>query len=342
MNYPVGEKIGVLLINIGTPDAPVTLAVRRYLKQFLSDPRVVDLPKPIRWLILNFFILPFRPKYSAQLYRKIWTAKGSPLLVHSRAFCKEVGKNLGDDFYVVLGMRYGHPSIDSALKKLQASCNKIVVLPMFPQFSLSATESALFEVKNKSRNKNLIFIDRFFDNSEYINSLVTVVLETIRNFEPDFFLFSYHSIPEKHLKSFCRLDFCNRRTKCPAISSLNSNCYRAQCFTTSDLLARQLKLGSIYYGVSFQSRLNRTAWIRPYTDQYLIALAKKRIKRLVVICPSFVADCLETLEEIGIRAHAQWEKLGGEELRLVPSLNSHPKWVKVVSDMIRKQVTTRV
>lgn len=335
------SKTGVLLINLGTPEAPTVPAVRRYLKQFLLDPKVIDLPVVVRWLIVHLLILPFRPKRSAELYQKIWTTEGSPLLVHSEALLSRVRERLGDGFCVALGMRYGQPSIESSLQELKAKqCQELIVLPLFPQFSSSATESALNAVRAKASFESVIMIDRFFEEPNYIESMVALVRETINSFEPDYFLFSYHGLPERHLdKSHCHLSFCNRQQHCPSISNKNANCYRAQCFMTSHLLAQKLNLTDSDYGVAFQSRLGRTAWIKPYTDKYLIELSKKGIKKLVVICPSFVADCLETLEEIGIRANAQWQELGGEMLKLIPSLNSHPKWVNAVARMILKNST---
>ncbi|ABS77267.2 ferrochelatase [Coxiella burnetii] len=334
------NKIGVLLINLGTPDEPSVPAVRRYLRQFLSDPKVIDVPSLMRWIIVHLCILPFRPKRSAKLYQKIWMPEGSPLLVYSEMLRERVGETLGDDFCVALGMRYGKPSIETALKKLQeAQCRQLIVLPLFPQYSTSTTASALEEVRAKNSFKEMTVIDRFFEEPHYIDSMTTLIHENLNEFQPDYFLFSYHGLPERHLvKSGCQLAICNRKNNCSPISSSNENCYRAQCFETSRLIAKKLNLTDQQYGVAFQSRLGRAKWIEPYTDKYLIELSKKGIKKLMVVCPSFPVDCLETLEEIGIRAQSQWQRLGGETLKLIPSLNAHPQWVNAIAKMAKKSL----
>ena len=335
---------GVLLLNLGTPDAANVPAVRRYLREFLSDPRVVDLAALPRWLLLNLFILPFRPRRSAAAYQKIWTEQGSPLLIHTKAFKKQLAGELGQPFKVVLGMRYGKPSIPSAVKALQVeNCKRVVVLPLFPQYSSAATGSALEKALNEIRAQwNIPAVsvcNNFFNHGGYVDSLKTVVEENLDGFQPEHFIFSYHGLPVRHIeKSECDAQLCNRTEPCPNVSDNNRYCYRAQSYSTSRLLANALGLTKEQYTVAFQSRLGRTPWIKPYTDLLLPQLTHRGIKNIAVVCPSFVSDCLETLEEIGMRARTQWQSLGGERLNLIPCLNAHPKWVKVVAQMIQREL----
>jgi len=334
------QKTGVLLINLGTPEAPTTSAVRRYLAEFLSDPRVIDLPRVLRYILLYCFILPFRSKYSAKLYQKIWTPQGSPLLLHTQALCIEVKKQLDSEFVVVLGMRYGNPSITSALKYLdEQSCQRLIIFPLFPQCSSATTGSALKKVQDILDRQNykipLKVQEHFFDAPAYIDSLFFLIQENLLGTRPDHFIFSYHGLPKRHLKPIaCAGSRCDGSADCPVNVCANRACYRAQCFITSHLLAERLHLSRENYSVTFQSRMRGTIWIQPYTDCQLILLAKRGIKKLMIVCPSFVADCLETLEEIGLRAQAQWQSLGGESLQLIPALNTHPFWVKALRNHI--------
>ena len=268
-------------------------------------------------------------------------AGGSPLLVYSEILRERVGEEaLGDDFCVVLGMHYGKPSIETALKKFQkAQCHQLIVLPLFPQYSTSTTESALEEVRAKNSFKEMTLIDYFFEEPHYIDSITTLIHENLNKFKPDYFLFSYHGLPERHLvKNGCQSATCNRKNNCSPISNSNENCYRSQCFETSRLIAQKLNLTDQQYGVALQSRLGCAKWIEPYTDKYLIELSKKRIKKLMVVCSSFTVNCLETLEEIGICARSQWQRLGGETLKVIPSLNAHPQWVTAIVKIAKKSL----
>lgn len=335
------RRTGVLLINLGTPDSPEVSDVRRYLREFLSDPRVIDIAAPLRWLLLNAIILPFRPAKSAHAYKSIWTPEGSPLLVYERALEAGVRAKLGDGYVVELAMRYGSPSIASALAKLEAAdLERIVVLPLFPQYASASTGSAMqkvFELAGTQNNvPDLVTINEFFDAPGFIESFAAVTRPELEALRPDHVLFSYHGIPERHVKAS---DLSGQHclasaTCCDQLVAANRHCYRAQCYATTRALAKALNLSPEQHSVSFQSRLGRTPWIRPYTDLVLPELAQKGIKRLLVLCPAFVADCLETVEEIGIRAKDQWRGLGGEALQLVPSLNAHPRWVDAVAEMI--------
>ncbi len=325
-------KQGVLLINIGSPEAPDVPAVRRYLREFLSDKRVIDLPAPLRFLLLYAFILPFRPARSAHAYQAIWTENGSPLICHSNALREKLQARLGAQCKVVLGMRYGQPSISTACEQLQ-SCEHITVLPLYPQYSSAATGSAIEKVLQvlapNAIFPSLTIIRDFYQHPAFIQALAVQIRPYIT--DHDYVLFSYHGLPEHHLqKSGCKPVCVDA---CPPISSVNQSCYRAQCQQTTALLAAVLELTN--YGTSFQSRLGHTPWIKPYTDALLTELAARGVKRLAIACPSFVADCLETLEEIGIRAREQWRQAGGEVLTLIPCMNARDEWVEACLQIIK-------
>lgn len=326
-------KKGLLLINLGTPDAPDTAAVRRYLQEFLSDYRVIDLPAPVRYLLLYAFILPFRPKQSAHAYQAIWTEQGSPLLLNGQKLVEKVQAILGDSYHVALGMRYGNPSLENALRQL-TDCSEITVLPLYPQYSSAATGSSLEKVMSllgkQVNHPSLTIVRDFFRHPGFIHPQAAIIRPFIATH--DHILFSYHGIPERHIMASGCEQVCNQA--CPDVNQ-NESCYRAQCYATTTALAKELNLSDDYYSTAFQSRLGKTPWIKPYTDHYLPLLAKRGIKRLAVCCPSFTADCLETLEEIGIRAKEQWLALGGEELTLISCVNDHDEWVKGIIQICR-------
>ncbi len=338
-----GRRTGVLLINLGTPAAPEVRAVRRYLREFLSDPRVIDLPRAARWLWLHAVILPFRPRQTARAYRKIWGLAGSPLLVNGRALREGVAKALGDDYVVKLAMRYQSPSIASALGELAVEdVERIVAIPLFPQYASAATGSALAELHARAAtlwNVPVLETRRdFYDDPGFIGALAELTRPRLAEFRPDHVLFSYHGLPERQIRrSDASGEHCLvEEGCCKAVGPRNRHCYRAQCFATTRALATRLGLEAQRTTVAFQSRLGRTPWISPYTDRVLPDLARRGVRRLAVLCPSFVADCLETLEEIGIRGRAQWAALDGEELLLVPCLNAHPSWVETVASWVRQ------
>jgi ferrochelatase len=335
-------RTGVLLVNLGTPDSPETGDVRRYLREFLSDPRVVDIHPVGRWLLLNLIILPFRPAKSGHAYKTIWTEAGSPLLTHGRDLTAAVQAALGDRFVVALGMRYGNPSIPAALAQLMAAdVTRLVVVPLFPQYSSAATGSALDRVYQEVGHgwnvPAVASVAPFYDDPGFIDAFAQVARPKLEGFQPDYVLFSYHGVPERQVeKSDPTGQHCLRKPDCCArIEHANRYCYRAQCYATTRALAAALGLAPDGHDVSFQSRLGRTPWIKPYTDEVLPALRAQGKRRVAVLCPAFVADCLETLEEIGIRAREDWLKAGGEDLLLVPSLNAHPAWVDAVAALVR-------
>ncbi|RYZ33494.1 MAG: ferrochelatase [Myxococcaceae bacterium] len=335
-------KRGLLLINLGTPDAPESGPVRRYLREFLNDPRVIDIHPVGRWFLLNLFILPFRPAKSAEAYRKVWTKEGSPLLVYSRELEAAVAERLKGDYEVALAMRYGNPSLPDAIAALKAKgVSEFTVLPLYPHEAASSASSSLartYEVLAEGWDvPNVRAVPAFFDDAGFLDAFAAVARPVIDEARADHVLFSFHGLPERHMrKSDPTGQHCLASAGCcDVLGDANRHCYRAQCFDTARNLARRLALPEGGYTVSFQSRLGRTPWVKPYTDIVLPELAAKGVKRLAVMCPAFVADCLETLEEVGIRAKEQFVEAGGESLTLVPSLNAHPEWVDAVVRLVR-------
>lgn len=320
---------GFLLINLGTPDSTSTGDVRRYLRQFLSDPRVIDIPALPRWMLLNFFILPFRPRKSAEAYRTVWTEEGSPLLIHTKNLARRVQERTGR--LVQFAMRYGSPSIESALLAFEKQgVRNIRVLPLYPQYAAASTASSIAELYECAARMNdppeFEILPPFFEDAGFIEAqaeLLRPVLSTV-----DHVLISFHGLPERQiLRSAgqgCITDNC-----CEAPGDRLSLCYRAQSFRTARALAARAGIAS--YSVSFQSRLGRTPWIKPYTDHVLQELGAQG-KRLAVVCPSFTADCLETLEEINIRGREDFLKAGGKEFTYVPCVNAQESWVKRVAE----------
>lgn len=335
------SRRGLLLLQLGTPEAPTPTAVRRYLREFLSDPRVIDLPSVLRCLLLNLVILPFRPRRSAEAYKKIWTDAGSPLLVHGLALEKAVQARLGDGWMVRLAMRYGRPSLGTALDEM-ADCEQIVALPLYPQYSSATTGSSLEHLYREAGARfvtpNVVVVPSFFCDVGFLSAVAAVGRSLLSQAQPDHVLFSYHGLPERQVKAgdktgqHCLLsDGC-----CAQLSRENAHCYRAQCFQTSRSLAEQLALEPGTYTTCFQSRLGRARWISPSTNEVLASLPSSGNKRVVVFCPSFVADCLETLEEIGMRSREAFLKAGGEMFVLVPSLNGNDAWADAVTDLAQR------
>ena len=333
---------GVLLVNLGTPDAPETAPVRRYLRQFLGDRRVLTLPAPLRWLLLNLVILPTRPAKSAAAYREVWTDQGSPLLVHSRALTAGVAEALGADYQVELAMRYGNPSIEGGLAALEsAGVDRIVVLPLFPQYASSVTASVSAEVMRVLDAGGdfppIEILGAFHDAPGFIEPWAAFAGPDLAAFGADHVLFSFHGLPEDQIrasdptKSHC----LSSEGCCDSPGPSLRRCYRAQCYGTAKALGAALGLEPDQYSVSFQSRLGPRPWIRPFTDEVLPTLSERGVKRLAVFCPSFVADCLETLEEIGIRLREQWTEDGGDALWLSPCPNGDQGFAEGVAGWIR-------
>lgn len=331
-------KHAILLINLGTPQAPVKKHVRAFLKEFLSDKRVIDLPSIIRYCLLYGIILPFRTGKTTHAYQTVWTENGSPLMQHSVNLTNKLQARLGSDYEVALGMRYGKPSITSALNQLK-SCDKITIIPLYPQYSSAASgssiEAALTKLAKQLTLPSLVVLRDFHRDDSYIQAQAALIKPYLANH--DHLLLSYHGLPERHLEQGGCQPLC--KAPCPSTSliSTNQSCYRAQCYETSRLLAKSLDLSESNYTTSFQSRLGKTEWIKPYTDSILVTLIQQGVRRLAISCPSFVADCLETIEEIGMRAQEQWHELGGEQLTLIPCLNDNDQWV----DALRSMIITR-
>jgi ferrochelatase len=332
---------GLLLINLGTPEEPTVPAVRRYLREFLSDPRVIDINPVGRWLLLNLIILRRRPKQSAHAYQQVWTERGSPLMFHSEDLLDKVRAHMGEDWQVQLAMRYGTPTIASGIEALRgAGCERVVVLPLYPQWAESSGGTALEVVEREADDLELLVIKDFYDDPAFLDAFAAVGRPMIEEAAADHILFSFHGLPERHVQAtdptgeHCLIaEDC-----CASVGEHNRWCYRAQCYATARGLASRLELSEDDYSVCFQSRLGRTPWIKPYTDARISELAADGTKRLLVFCPAFVADCLETLEEIQIRARAQFLDEGGEELVMVPSLNSSPAWVDAVVSLARRRL----
>jgi ferrochelatase len=331
------NKKHVLLINLGTPDNATPSAVYKYLTEFLNDKRVIDLPAILRWILVNLLIVPFRYKRSAKAYQAIWTKAGSPLLQYSIELKNALAAELGSNYHVELGMRYGQPNIKNTLAELK-NCQELIVLPLFPHYSSAATGSALQALMQPLSQQwnipKLIIKKDFYAHPNFIQAYTEIINSHLQDKKIDLLLFSYHGLPERHLdKSHCHAP-CDRKTQCVSIDDNNHYCYRAQCYRTSQLIADTLRLSPHDYEVAFQSRLGRTPWIKPYTDHLLPQLIKRNVQSIAVVCPSFVADCLETLEEVNIRLRQQWLSLGGKEFIFIPALNAHPVWVKALAGMI--------
>lgn len=338
---------GLLLLNLGTPDSPEASDVRKYLAEFLMDPFVIDIPWPARAALVHGFVLPFRPKKSSDAYKKVWTTRGSPLLFHLEDLAAKVAPLL-PQYRVLTAMRYQKPSIRAALEQLQArEVSDITVFPLYPQYSLAATESSILKVREEARSlglsSTLRFVPAFYNSPPFQQAFAEATREALADFSADYILFSFHGLPERQVKKTDATGgHCAPEAHdcCERIVDANASCYRAQSFATAHALARRLDFAPEDFGkkysVSFQSRLGRTPWIRPYTDFVLSELARRGVRKLAVVCPSFVADCLETLEEIAIRGREQFRSEGGGELRLVPSLNSRESWAKAIAEIVKE------
>ena len=332
------SKKGVLLINLGSPDSTSVRAVRKYLHQFLMDKHVLDVPYLLRKFIVTCTILPTRPKETAAAYQKIWGNDGSPLITISR----EVQTLLEDqtELPLALGMRYGNPSTAHALKQLKAqadpSLEKILVILLYPHYANSSYGTAVEETQRCAdtifRGVKLTFVPPFYDDADYIRALVANSRKYLET-DYDHLLFSYHGLPERHIRSAdpTGKHCLNSELCCETDSPAHQTCYRAQVLKTTHAFVQEANIPEHRYSVAFQSRLGRDPWLQPATDMELPRLAQKGIKKLLVICPSFVSDCLETLEEIGIRGKADFIAAGGEDLQLIPCLNTHPQWISTLN-----------
>jgi ferrochelatase len=328
----------VLLVNLGSPDSPSVPDVRRYLREFLMDARVMDAPWPIRFGVVNFAILPRRPHESAHAYQSIWTEEGSPLVVTSRRVQQALQARL--NIPVELAMRYQNPSIDSAVENLAAQdIDELLLIPLFPHYAMSSYETAVERVKDAVRNiapsMTLHVQPPYYNCPDYIDALVASAESHLA--KPfDHLLFSYHGLPERHLrKSDATGCHCLKVANCCEVPSpAHATCYRAQCFQTTKHFVGKAGVPKSRFSVAFQSRLGRDPWMQPYADVEIERLAKAGVKRLLVICPAFVSDCLETIEEIGMRGRQTFLDAGGEEFALIPCLNEHPAWLQALKRMV--------
>jgi ferrochelatase len=337
------KKRGVLLINLGSPNSTKVADVRKYLGQFLMDKRVIDEPWLLRALLVKGIIVPFRAPKSAEAYKKIWTKEGSPLIVYT----KQLKNILRDEIKipVEIAMRYGDLATGNAfelLLKKNPLIEEVVVLPLYPHYAMSSYETAVEEVKDcYQRNKypfSLVFVPPFYNDPDYLKAL-SGIIKPYLNQEYDQILFSYHGIPGRHIrKSDATGCHCLQTEDCCEVESpAHAHCYRHQVRTTTRLVTEILNIPANKYGISFQSRLGK-GWLTPFTDVRLGELPGEGIKNLLIVCPAFVSDCLETLEEIAMRGKEIFIQAGGESFTLIPCLNTNPLWVKAIEGFVNKQL----
>ena len=332
------SRVGVLLVNLGTPSAPTPSAVYRYLTEFLTDERVIDLPWLKRQFLVRGFVIPFRYRQSTKLYQKLWTQEGSPLLVHGRAVGKSLQEELGEGYEVVLAMRYQSPSIKEGLQKLkEKQVDEIIIFPLFPQYASSTTgsvhQAAMKEIQNWLVFPKVIFLNHYCDHPSLINAFY----ERSTQYDLsayDHILFSFHGLPERHIRKADPTGQCLSPACSTRCGQTHSFCYKAQCQATAHALASRLSLRESDYTLCFQSRLGKEPWLQPYIKDVLQACVHKGQKKLLVFCPSFVCDCLETTCEIAHEYQGEFKKMGGTDLQLVEGLNSHPTWITAIRTII--------
>ncbi len=330
---------GALLVNLGSPDSTSVKDVKNYLDEFLMDKRVIDTPYLVRAFVVKGIILNTRPKKSAEAYKKIWWPEGSPLIVLSERLHKKVQQN--SNIPVELAMRYGNPSIKRGIQKLaDQGVTEIFLIPLYPQFAMATTETIVVLankiVKKQFPHIKITDLPAFYNNTSYIKALSNSIQKHLEVEKPDHLLFSYHGVPERHIKksditkSHCKIDGSCCNTPSPA----HEFCYRHQCYQTTKNVAEFLNLKEGTYSTSFQSRLGKDPWLQPYTDKTIDEFAKNGVKNLAVVTPAFVSDCLETLEEIGMEAKESFEENGGTHFSTIPCLNDDAAWVNTVTNWI--------
>lgn len=340
----MSRKTGVLLVNLGTPDAPDRGSVYRYLKQFLLDPRVIDYPWIARQLLVRGIIVPFRSGSSSKLYKKLWTEEGSPLKVYGERLTAGVSEQLGEEFHVELAMRYQSPSIESAIERLEKKrISKLIVFPLFPHYASASTGSVHEEVMRVFSKKQIVLPLEMINSYPVDERMVDVFVNNTKSFgveHYDHILFSYHGLPERHMRKVDPGGTHCLKAKdcCKQIGPENQFCYSAQCHATTYAIAEKLGITEKDYTICFQSRLGKEEWVKPYTSDILQIRADAGDKKLLVLCPAFVADCLETTVEVLDEYAEEWEEMGGETIDLVPSLNDNPAWVKAVAEMVQEGV----
>jgi len=331
-------KTCVLLINLGTPDSPSVKDVRIYLREFLNDSRVIDIPAIARFFLVNFIIVPFRAPRSAKIYKELWTEDGSPILFYGRSVQKKLQQVLGNNFEVELAMRYQNPGLDEVLAQMEKkNYEKIIVVPLFPQYA-SATTGSIIEKVMKIISKWFIIpeikiISQFYYDEGFINAII----EQAKKYnidDYDHILFSYHGLPIRQVdKVYGDGTLCKEHNCEDEITDKNKYCYKATCYATTRLLVEKMNIPKEKYTVCFQSRLNKK-WMEPFSDKVVIEQAKKGAKKLLVFSPAFVSDCLETTIEIGKEYQRLFEEHGGEKIQLVESLNDHPMWIDALKNIV--------
>lgn len=332
----------VLLVNLGSPDSPGVDDVRRYLREFLGDKRVLDIPAPLRWVLLEGVILRTRPQKSAHAYASIWTAEGSPLMRISESVRQKLGSAVSPDIPVYLAMRYGRPAIAEVVGKIaREGIDELLLIPQYPHFAMSSWETVVVrvqeEIAKQAPGLRLTCLEPYYADPDYIEALYAVLAPYL-NQPHDHVLFSYHGVPVRHLRKYgCTrgrsADACDC---CPPGSPSRATCYRAQVFATTRALASRAGLGPERYSVSFQSRLAGEPWCRPFTDAELARLPAAGAKRLLVLCPAFVADCLETLEEISGAGRETFLAAGGEAFQQIPCLNDHSAYIEFLAGRVER------
>ncbi len=325
------KKRGIVLMNLGSPDSTSTSDVKKYLNQFLMDERVIDIPYIARLLLIKGIIVPTRAPKSAEAYKTIWTDKGSPLVELTRQLQHALQQLV--DIPVEIAMRYGNPTAKDGfdnLMKRQPGLEEVIAVPLYPHYAMSSYETAVEHAKAVHKKNNypfkLEFVKPYYNNADYINALAERMRPYL-NKDYDHILFSYHGIPQRHIrKSDITGSHCLKTNNCCDVASpAHDFCYRHQCFTTTDLVTKKLGIPKNKFSISFQSRLGK-GWLEPFTDIRLEEMPKEGIKKLLIICPAFVSDCLETLEEIAMRGKESFMEAGGEEYEMIPCLNTHPSF----------------
>lgn len=332
-------KKGVLLVNLGTPDSTKTGDVRKYLREFLMDKRVVDIPAVFRWMLVNLIIAPFRAPKSAREYRKLFTERGSPLKYYTEDLTELLIKELPSDYVVTFAMRYQSPSIESGLATLKkANVESIHVIPLFPQYASATTGSVIDKVMEIVQKWQIIptihYTGQFLSEELFIETVADHGQKFMDKTDYDHFVFSYHGLPERQIRKGSVDGYCQLGKCCGKLGPKNQYCYRAQCFETTRLVAKKLNIPEDKYTVCFQSRLGKDPWIKPYTEDILEELAEKGHKKVLAFSPAFVSDCLETTIEVGEEYKEDFMEAGGEQWDLVDSLNDDPKWVECLKTIV--------
>jgi ferrochelatase len=336
-------RIGVVLVNQGTPDSYQVRDVRKYLREFLMDSRVIDIPYPLRFLLVQGIIAPFRAPKSAKIYKELWTENGSPLKFYGMETARLLQEKLGPDYAVRLAMRYQQPSLEKVLQQLyQMDLELLIVIPLFPQYA-SATTGSVYEKTMNVASKwptppPLVLTSSFFDHPQFIAAFKSIGEQYLGHHAYDKILFTYHGLPERQIRKGDPYKTCLTHAHCcNTLTHKNKRCYRAQCFATSRLLAQALGLKEDDYVTAFQSRLGNDPWIKPYTDATIEALVADGKKNILAFTPSFVADCLETTIEVGEEYKELFEEKGGEHWTMAESLNTHPLWIELLASLVHTQ-----